>query len=216
MTEREGVTKFQLDYRAAPALAPDAVAAINAWRTVLWRLGLIGRQPERYDGLGYGNVSARLPPFTGNAGARCFVISGTQTGAPAVLRAGHYAVVDAYDLRANRVSAHGPVAPSSESLTHGMLYDLDECVRCVFHVHSPEIWNAAERLQLPCTDPAADYGTPAMAEEIRRLFEQGHLPAHGLFSMGGHQDGVVAFGATADDAGMRLVTALAHALSIES
>lgn len=216
MTEREGVTKFQLDYRAAPALEPAAVAGLDAWRTVLWRLGLIGQQAERYAGLGYGNVSARIAPFTGNAGARRFVISGTQTGAPPVLHAGQYTVVDAYDIRANRVSAHGPVAPSSESLTHGMIYDLDEHARCVLHVHSPEIWTAAERLQLPRTDPAAAYGTPAMAEAVLRLFGQGHLQARGLFSMGGHQDGVVAFGATADEAGTRLVTALAQALSLET
>ncbi|HEY9198664.1 MAG TPA: class II aldolase/adducin family protein [Gammaproteobacteria bacterium] len=216
MTEREGVTKFQLDYCAAPALEPAAVAGLNAWRTVLWRLGLIGQQPGRYDGLGYGNVSARLTPFTGNVGARRFVISGTQTGGPEMLHAGQYTVVDAYDIRANRVSVQGPVAPSSESLTHGMIYDLDERARCVFHVHSPEIWTAAERLGLPCTDPVAAYGTPAMAEEIRRLFEQGDLHARGIFSMGGHQDGVVAFGATADEAGAHLVTALAQALKIET
>lgn len=213
MNEREGVTRFDLAYRPSAALSRPMLAELDAWRTVLHRLGLIGLDPVRYGGVGYGNVSTRLPPFDAPAGARRFAISGTQTGGLAVLGLGHYAIVTAYAPSRNRVVAEGPIAPSSESLTHAMLYDLDPRLRFVFHVHAPEIWRAATALGLPTTDPGAAYGTPAMAEAVRALHARGTLAVPGLFAMGGHEDGVVAFAEHAAEAGDLLVGALARALA---
>ncbi|MFL6621869.1 MAG: class II aldolase/adducin family protein [Sulfurifustaceae bacterium] len=208
--EVEGVTKFDLVYAASPAL-PDAVLApLIAWRTVLWRLGVIGQDPARYGGVGFGNVSQRLAPFT-RARPR-FAITGTQTGAEPVLDARHFAIVTACDPRRNRVVAEGPVPPSSESLTHGMIYALDPAIRFVFHGHSPEIWRGAERLRLPCTAPDVAYGTPAMAQEMRRLWRAGALRRHHVLVMRGHEDGVIVFGRTAEQAGRALVRTLALAL----
>lgn len=215
MNEREGVIKFDLQYRRSPPLARAALAELDAWRTILHRLGLIGRDPARYGGAGYGNVSMRLPPFDAPAGARRFAISGTQTGELAALGPEHYAIVAAWVAGENRVVAEGPVPPSSESLTHGMLYDLDAAVRFVFHVHAPGIWRAAGALALPATDPAAAYGTPAMAEAVRELHARGALALPGLFVMGGHEDGVVAFAERADEAGALLVRTVARALARE-
>lgn len=208
-TELDGVTKFDLVYAASPAL-PDAVLApLIAWRTVLWRLGVIGRDPARYGGVGFGNVSRRLAPFA-RTRAR-FAITGTQTGAEPVLAAHHFAVVTACDPRRNRVVAEGPVPPSSESLTHGMIYALDPAVRFVFHGHCPEIWRGAEPLRLPCTAPDVAYGTPAMAQEMRRLWRTGALQRCPVLVMRGHEDGVIAFGRTAEQAGRALVRTLALA-----
>jgi hypothetical protein len=111
----------------------------------------------------------------------------------------------------NRIVATGPIRPSSESLTHGVLYDLDDSLRYVLHAHSPALWRAAPALGLPITDPAIPYGTPEMAEEVRRLFRASDVAARRIFSMGGHEDGIVAFGVTAQAAGLLLLTALAAA-----
>ncbi|BAU46850.1 aldolase [Sulfurifustis variabilis] len=216
MSEREGVTKFDLEYRPSAALSRATIAELDGWRTILHRLGLIGLDPARYGGVGYGNVSMRLPPFEAPRGARRFAISGTQTGGRAVLEPGHYAVVTAYAPAGNRVVAEGPIAPSSESLTHAMLYDLDPRLRFVFHAHAPEIWRSAARLGLPISDPAAPYGTPAMAEAVRALHARGALPVPGLFAMGGHEDGVVAIAERAEEAGLVLIRALARALTGEA
>lgn len=213
MNERDGVTKFQLEHRPSAALPRPALAELDAWRTILWRLGIVGLDPARYGGVGFGNVSMRLPPYDAPPGARRFAISGTQTGGFMALAPNQYAIVTAYAAAANRVVAEGPIPPSSESLTHAMLYDLDARVRFVFHVHAPEIWRAASRLGLPATDPAAAYGTPAMAESVRALHARGRLAVPGLFVMGGHEDGVVAFGERATEAGTLLFDALARALA---
>jgi hypothetical protein len=80
VVEQEGVIKFQLHYTPTAVLPlpvdelNTAVSALNAWRTLCLRLGVIGQNPTRYEGYGFGNISQRRGS-TGN-----FLISGTQTG----------------------------------------------------------------------------------------------------------------------------------------
>jgi hypothetical protein len=49
-----------------------------------------------------------------------------------------------------------------------------------------------------------------MAREVERLFIDADYLDTGVFAMGGHEDGVIAFGRTADEAGSVLIRALAH------
>ena len=106
------------------------------------------------------------------------------------------------------------VKPSAESLTHGTIYALDNDLRWVIHVHSPHIWRHAAALQLPLTSPDVSYGSPEMAAEVRRLFNETPAKARRIFAMGGHEDGVVAFGRTAQETGTVLVNYLAQALAL--
>lgn len=204
----EGVIKFDLRYTRADARAGELPAALNTWRNRLRELGLIGQRPDRYDGAGYGNVSRRIGPADAPVGQRGFIISGTQTGALAELDARHYCVVTAWDIRHNRVTAHGPIQPSSEALTHRAVYDQDAGIQVVLHVHSPDIWQAAGRLGLVRSDPAVAYGTPAMAGEVNRLFRETQVRQTGILVMGGHVDGVIAFGGNEQTAGRLLLETL--------
>ena len=205
--QAEGVIRFDLRFSAAAPLAVD-LGDLNRWRGILRRHGLIGQEPGRYGGYGFGNVSQRLAPFTADCGNRVFVISGTQTAGLEQLDNRHYALVSGWDIGRNRVIASGPVKPSSESLTHAMIYDLDDTLRAVLHVHSPHIWNAAAELDIPITNSSAEYGTAAMAAEVRRLFEQTTVRQTGIFAMGGHEDGVVSFARDVEQAGQVLLNAL--------
>jgi ribulose-5-phosphate 4-epimerase/fuculose-1-phosphate aldolase len=214
MTQQEGVIKFELEFRAAPPLPDAALREINAWRKVLYLLRLTGQDPARYDGLGYGNISQRLEPFDAPPERRRFIVSGTQTGGLAELGPGHYTTVLESYPEANRLVAEGPIRPSSESLTHGALYALDAGLRFVMHTHSPEIWRHAVALGIPRTDPGAAYGTPEMAAETKRLFSDETVRVGGIFAMGGHEDGLVAFGRTAEEAGRVLLCALARAFQL--
>jgi ribulose-5-phosphate 4-epimerase/fuculose-1-phosphate aldolase len=208
--EAEGVIKFDLCYRVTEPVAPAELEELNSWRSRLWQLRLIGQDPMRYDGYGFGNVSQRHGPHTAARGERAFLISGTQTGALPKLDARHYTLVERYDAAANRVVAQGPVKPSSESLTHGILYDLDTRIQVVLHVHSPDIWQAANALDIPVTAASVTYGTPAMAAEVQRLFRETDVLRQRIFSMGGHADGIIAFGQSVAEAGATLLTALAQ------
>lgn len=208
MSSREGVIQFALDFSPGPPPAVAQLRELDAWRLIFRQLGLLGQDPARYDGLGFGNLSRRADDDQAPA---AFIISGTQTGGLERLDAEHYVKVRRCDPAHNRVVAEGLIHPSSEALSHGVLYQADPRIHYVMHLHSPAIFAASQRLCLPITDADAPYGTPAMAEEIRRLCPAAGWP--GLLVMGGHEDGILAFGATAAAAGGLAVQTLAAALS---
>jgi hypothetical protein len=206
---REGVIKFALDFTPGAAPAAGLLHELDAWRAIFVALGLLGQDTRRYAGLGFGNLSRRLP---GRDGA--FIISGTQTGDLPRLAPEHYATVTGCDPQANSLRATGPVKPSSEALSHGILYASTPHTDWVMHLHSPEIFSHAQTLGLPVTDPAIAYGTPRMAEAILQLARNCAAQHPQLLVMGGHQDGILAFGAKADAVGALVVATLAGALAL--
>jgi hypothetical protein len=195
---QEGVIRFNLDFTQAPPPPDEDVAGLIHWHSKLHDLGLIGQDPDRYDGYAYGNLSCRHA--TGG-----FLISATQTGGKDMLLAGDFCHVTAWNIEENSVTAHGPRPPSSESLTHGMIYRLDPGIHVVFHVHAPGIWRNAGKLGIPLTARHIPYGTPDMAREIGRLFEDTQVAARGVIAMGGHEDGIISFAATHERAGQLLL-----------
>ncbi|MEC4749614.1 class II aldolase/adducin family protein [Methylomicrobium sp. Wu6] len=205
MAEQEGVIKFRLDYQVAPARIEAGFAELNAWRSLLWRLGMIGQDGARYDGLGYGNLSLRL-----DAGS--FLITGTQTGHIPQLTAAHYACVLQARPDQNYLSAEGPLPPSSEALTHAAVYSANPTVCCVAHGHSPGVWRNAVALKLPCVEAGIAYGTPAMAQAVGALVES--HPGQGVIVMLGHRDGLLTYGQTPEQACWLMTRWLAKALSL--
>ncbi|TYO98579.1 ribulose-5-phosphate 4-epimerase/fuculose-1-phosphate aldolase [Geothermobacter ehrlichii] len=210
----DGVIKFDLVHSDGVPPAWDEVAGLCAWRQILYRLGLVGLDPKRYGGVGYGNLSCRVGPFAGEPAERRFLITGTQTGGLARLNSEHFTLVRQCHPARNRVVSEGPVRPSSEALTHGALYGADHQIRAVFHAHSPEIWQAALALGLPVTDHRVVYGTPEMAAEMRRLYADPAVRDCGVIVMGGHEDGVVSFGPGLETAGQALIRTLARAMAL--
>ena len=206
--QEEGVIKFDLRFTEHTPVSLDPFAGLNRWRSILWERTLIGQDPARYGGYGFGNVSQRLAHSPDHQGQRAFLISGSQTGHLSTLHEQHYAVVSHYDPLKNSVTAYGPIRPSSESLSHGMVYDQSCDIRVVLHVHSPAIWQAADELRLPVTAARVAYGTPAMALEVDRLFSETRVAQQQIFAMGGHEDGIVSFGRHAEEAGMILLDML--------
>jgi L-ribulose-5-phosphate 4-epimerase len=100
-------------------------------------------------------------------------------------------------------------------LTHGAIYDLSTHIRVVLHAHAPMIWRRARELRLPTTDAAIGYGTVGMAREVQRLYQQTALSERQILAMGGHEDGVIAFGKNAEEAGGILVQTLAAAYEMD-
>ncbi len=210
----EGAIKFAAEHSEQPLSArrfSEAACRLVAWREILAKTGLVGQQPELYGGFGYGNVSCRVGPPSMPRRRRAFLITGTQTSGRACMSLADFCVVERCDPRRNRVSSYGPVLPSSESLTHGAIYDLGSHLRYVFHAHSPAIWRRAAALRIPTTGARVAYGTPEMAREVERLWHGSSLPDLGILAMGGHEDGIVAFGRSAEEAGEVMLRTLARA-----
>lgn len=205
----EGVIRFQLDFQRAAVITAADIRMLNAWRQVMRQLGMIGQTPARYDNLGFGNISQRC-----ESRPDCFVISGTQTGGLPRLDAGDCALVTACYPAENRLSATGLAKPSSEAMTHGQLYQLDRTISFVIHAHCPVLWHASTALGLHQTRPEVPYGSVAMAFEVERISAQESLRKTGVFAMGGHEDGIVAFGASGEQAAWRLIRCYAAALAL--
>jgi ribulose-5-phosphate 4-epimerase/fuculose-1-phosphate aldolase len=210
----EGVVKFAADHRHEALdgrRSGEIACALVAWREILAQTGLVGQDAALYGGAAYGNVSARVGPPSAPRRRRAFLITGTQTAGRRTVGLDDFCVVEAYDLERNRVTSSGPCLPSSESMTHGAVYDLGSHIRFVFHAHSPAIWRRSAALRLPATRAEVGYGTPEMAREVERLWGTTALSEGQIFSMGGHEDGIVVFGRSAAEAGEVLVRHLALA-----
>lgn len=225
MTDEKGYIQFHCDWEPAdPPAVPDGLIV---WRDRLHRFGLIGVYPN---GIGFGNISARpnppapfpareggekpalssSPPFSGEGageGFFPFLISGTATGHLPTLGPEHFAEVHAFDFADNRLGCRGPVQASSESLSHAAVYVGDPTATAVIHIHHLGMWEQL-RDRIPTTDHAAEAGTPAMARAIQALLQRPGVKERGVFVMGGHREGLMAFGATLDEAGERIVAAL--------
>lgn len=194
----DGVTQYRLEWQRSKTVTCERWPLLNHWRTVLHDRGVIGQCPARYGGVGFGNVSCRLQ---GNE----FLVSGTQTGHIRELTPAHYAHVVDCDVHRNHVRAQGPIAPSSEAMTHFMIYQCVPTAQFVLHVHAPALWHAAAALGIPVTPADIGYGTPAMAEAVAALMRAATV---NMIAMGGHEDGVIAW---SDDLS-QLGPALCHAL----
>jgi ribulose-5-phosphate 4-epimerase/fuculose-1-phosphate aldolase len=207
----EGAIRFRYRLAAPEArdrLDRDDFARLRAWRTILKRLQLIGRNARRYDGFAYGNLSVR-----DRTDATRFFVTASQTSGAATLRDADLVRVDLCDVERFEVAAVGERAPSSESITHGMVYAADRSIGWIMHAHAPTIWRAAQRLSLATTASDVPYGSPAMAMAVDALLSRDSRRRPLLIATLGHEDGVFACGATADDAGTLLVRAHAAALS---
>ncbi len=193
MSEHEGVIQFQAEPQAGePECSAHQLALLNAQRRRLKAAQLLGQDPERYGGLGFGNISWRV-----HRSALDFCITATQTGALDVLTCDDVAHVVLASWQDNYLAYRGTQAPSSEALSHAALYECAPTVTAVVHVHAPDIWYHAAALGLARTPPEVTYGTPAMARALQAAWQDQRLAGVGpvvVIAMAGHEDGVIASG----------------------
>ena len=161
----EGYIKFDCNWIPSNDIPLNKVAVLNVWREIMYKKGLIGVYP---DGIGFGNISLRCNEKT-------FLISGSATGGLATLNESHYSLVTNYDLSANSVTCVGPLKASSESLTHALIYECSAAINAVIHIHSLKLWTNFIH-HVPTSSENISYGTPEMANEIKRLFDETALP----------------------------------------
>lgn len=194
----EGVTKYHCELEDGEPPAEAAIADLMRCRDRLFAAHLIGVYP---DGIGYGNASVRIES------SNRFFITGTQTGHKPTLMAADYCEVIDYDIQQNRVRCRGKIPASSESMTHAAVYELNPAICAIIHVHNRDLWQKYMH-RLPTTAAAVPYGTPAMAAEMRRLYETSELPRLKMLIMAGHEEGLITFGATLADAEQVLLRAM--------
>jgi len=186
----EGYIKFHCNWIKAEPLSINQLLQINKWRDTLYNLGYIGAYNN---GIGFGNISIRCTN-------RTFIITGSATGGFKTLNENHYVLVDDYNHQQNSITCTGPIKASSESLSHAVIYECSHETNAVIHLHNLDMW---EKLihKVPTTREDIPYGTPEMANEIKRLFEITNVGTEKIIAMAGHQEGIIVFGKTLDEAG---------------
>jgi L-ribulose-5-phosphate 4-epimerase len=188
MTE-EGYVKYSSNWIKTIPLPYGQIEILNCYRQKLYDLGLIGAYEN---GIGFGNISQRWREDQ-------FIISGSATGNLHELSADHYTLVVDFDTALNQLTCKGPVQASSESMSHGVIYRQNRKINAVIHVHSADMWNAL-LYKIPTTGKEIAYGTPEMAMEIIRLFQDSDVNDKKIFAMAGHEDGIFSFGKDMEEA----------------
>jgi ribulose-5-phosphate 4-epimerase/fuculose-1-phosphate aldolase len=202
IVEHEGYIKFNCEWQKTAPLPVDELEALIRWRDTLYRYGFIGAYPN---GIGFGNISKR------HKGEK-FIISGSGTGNHQVIFPDHFSLVDSFDIERNYLKCMGPVKASSESLTHGTIYREAPEVNAIIHIHHMGFWKKLLSI-VPSTSKNATYGTPDMAREIVRVFQNTDVRRQKILVMKGHEEGIIAFGKDLDDAAEVLLE-FAHRLDI--
>ncbi len=192
----EGVVKYAIEHSQSHCVKFSDYAATEQVRAHLTALGLIGEKK----GIGYGNLSVRDTASSG------FFITATQTGALPSLQEAHYSYVHHYDFTTFTVYSKGVYRPSSEALSHAMIYTIDPEISAVIHVHSLPLWHYMQTQHYLAT--TAPYGTKKMVTEIAALYNNRNPFAHNAFVMKGHREGIMTFGRDLSEAQLRLYAIL--------
>lgn len=204
--EQEGVIKYQCHHEYSPLKNHQpSVIAFNdllPWRQLSWQLKLIGQDQALYEGYGYGNISIRHPE-------KGFLISGSQTSGVESPDIEDFCWVQSVVLAVNEVVSKGDVKPSSESMTHAAIYEALPQACAVLHAHNATIFKKADTLSLPATPSDIPYGTVAMAKAVQNLVTE--MGNSGVFVMKGHQDGVVSYAESPEQAAALMIDILAKA-----
>ena len=160
------------------------------WRQKMYELGLIGINSES---IGYGNISARCAEGG-------FYISGTATGRFSVLEEKHFALVNSWSYKQNSLQCTGMINASAESLSHAAIYETLPQTGAVIHVHHKGMWDKYINSK-PATSTEVSYGSPEMALEIQQVIQKIDSHKENFLVMGGHEEGIITWGNTLDEAG---------------
>jgi hypothetical protein len=185
----DGVIKYKFTLKRENSLPEDEILPLEKWRTLLFRMNLIGEYPN--ERIGYGNISVRstLRPDT-------FIITGSQTGHLSQLMKNHYVRVTHCDIPKMKVTAEGLIPPSSECMSHFAIYQTNPSIKCVIHIHHNELWQDLIQKNIPLT--MSEYGTSEIAQDISLIVEG---KKSGYFATKEHMDGIFAYGEDSQSAG---------------
>jgi L-ribulose-5-phosphate 4-epimerase len=183
----DGYIKFHCHFTKTKPVAKEKIKELNQYRQKLYERGLVGAYPNK---IGYGNLSV-------NDGD--IFITGTATGNDKRLDNTKYSRITGYNLKKNELYCRGAIKASSESMTHAALYDCSKTIGAVIHIHNLQMWKKYVG-KLPTTSKEARYGTPEMAYEIKRLYAETDFKKKKIAVLGGHKEGIIAFGKNLEEA----------------
>ncbi len=192
----DGIIKYSIEHQTGESPLFSGYDELERLRTRLFTLGLIGEK----EGIGYGNLSMR------HEGSKSFFITATQTGRKQTLFHEYYTYISDYDFSTFKVISQGTHKPSSEALSHAMIYAIDNRITTVIHIHSLALWKFMKAKNYLFT--TAEYGTAEMVEEIVGLYDNLDPLLNNTFVMRGHEEGIITFGRSVEEAELALYSVM--------
>ena len=206
MSEAEIQFAYDLQPIEGELLDNERYAELSAWRSILHAQDLVGHHPDYNKGYSYGNLSCRT-----ETDEEIFVITGSQTGSAKRFTHENLVKVTNASLERFWIESEGLVPPSSDAMTHASVYASDPRIEFVFHIHSSEIWQHADALNMPSI--AAPPGSPKASQAVLELLHTNQSRPL-VFVESERQNSVFAIGHHGRDCGGLLVTYLAKARTI--
>lgn len=183
--EQEGVIKYKQNWNQSTDFPTYDISSLIEYRRKCFARHWIGFDEKHQ--VGFGNISLKY------GSNKQFFISGSQTGHLPELDAKHFSFISHFNIPENTIDCIGLTKASSESLTHAAIYELSENIKAVIHIHHKAFWEKHIH-RLPTTNSQVEYGTPEMAQEVQRLFDNKEITDTDILIMGGHEDGIIAWG----------------------
>ncbi len=197
-TANSGIIKFRFNLKMSSPINEEHFLPIEKWRIIFHKMNLIGEY--KTTNVGFGNLSKRLL-----VGEEPFVITGTQTGHYPNLNGMQYCKVTKCNMTKLIIEAVGPIAPSSESLTHHAVYSKNPKINFVFHIHHIQLWNYMLKNKFPNTPEDIDHRSQAMIEAAKKCTQENEV---GIFAISSSEGSVIAYGKNAEDAGKLILETL--------
>ena len=206
MSDAEIQFAYDLQPIEGDILTTERFAELSAWRSILHAQDLVGHHPDYNHGFSFGNMSCRT-----EAEAEAFVITGSQTGSAKRFSDENLVRVTDANLERFWVESAGLVPPSMDTMTHAAIYASDSRIEYIFHVHSAEIWQQADELNIPKIN--ATGGSPQASQAIIELMGTNQSRPL-VFIESEVKNSVFALGHLGRDCGGLLITYLAKARTL--
>lgn len=191
----EGYIKFNCNWVDQNVeFKKEEIAEAIKYRNLLYNIGLIGVLDND---IGFGNLSYR------EKDSNQIIITGSQTGGIEKISLNDFTKVTAYNLEKNSCNCIGKIKASSETLSHVVIYE-NQVVNAVIHIHNKKMWEYCME-KLPSTPIYAEFGTVEIANEIKSIVANTSAE-EGIFAMGGHEDGVIAYGKNLEKAYDKIIS----------
>lgn len=187
MKNDDGIIKFQYNWENKALETTKELEELIKYRDLAHEKGFIGIYD---DGIGYGNMSKRVQEG--------FLVSGSATGSIIQSNSNHYSLVHQWSIENNEIWCRGPIAASSESLTHAIIYEELPQVNGILHIHDIKLWKRYYH-SLPSTCSHIAYGTTDMARAVQFLVRNLDKEED-VFLMKGHEEGLLAYAQNLENA----------------
>lgn len=176
----DGVIKFQYEWQKEELEKFNILEELMKFRDLAHEKNFIGVYENE---IGYGNISIRVDEG--------FLVSGSATGSYTNSNSNHFSLVHQWSVKENKIWCRGPIAASSESLTHAAIYEQLPQTNVILHIHHHQLWKRYYHT-LPSTCSHIPYGTTDMANAVKFLLRN-QEDEEGVFLMKGHEEGLVAY-----------------------